>query len=251
MVQLPATAAIEYVAACWVSGTGGIFVREGFCPGELLSGGLLPGGTFVWGAYARSPQVQCVYTPSRLSVPSNVAWRTNRQKNKQTKNRQTRPPSSAGNRPPHPKFSGYVEVEAHYIFHPSTIWIRPLFTELGPKPPQKSRFCHEANEYMSPSGDINNNNNNKNNKILITVKRHGADLRHRLDRLIWSSPPPKKKAKIIRILLTVNPDECVAMYAQFCSHLIHVLKSQQSHDSETWITFSMFLIHATSKERKR
>ena len=57
MVQLPATAAIEYVAACWVSGTGGIFVR----------------GTFVWGAYARSPQVQCVYAPSRLSVPSIVA----------------------------------------------------------------------------------------------------------------------------------------------------------------------------------
>ena len=35
MVQLPATAAIEYVAACWVSGAGGIFVR---------------------GAYARSPK---------------------------------------------------------------------------------------------------------------------------------------------------------------------------------------------------
>jgi len=63
MVQLPATAAIEYVAACWVSGAGGIFVR----------GGLLPGGTFVRGAYARSPQVQCVYEPSRLSVPSIVA----------------------------------------------------------------------------------------------------------------------------------------------------------------------------------
>ena len=26
MVQLPATAAIEYVAACWVPGAGGIFV---------------------------------------------------------------------------------------------------------------------------------------------------------------------------------------------------------------------------------
>ena len=46
MVQLPATAAIEYVAACWVSGTGD------YCPGVLLSGGvfcpgaLLAGGTF-------------------------------------------------------------------------------------------------------------------------------------------------------------------------------------------------------------
>ena len=68
MVQLPATAAIEYVAACWVSlAKGGIFVRGCFCPG-----GLLPGGTFVRGAYARSPQVQCVYAPSRLSVPSIV-----------------------------------------------------------------------------------------------------------------------------------------------------------------------------------
>ena len=42
MVQLPATAAIEYVAACWVSGAGGIFVRAVFCPGGLLSGGLMP-----------------------------------------------------------------------------------------------------------------------------------------------------------------------------------------------------------------
>ena len=66
MVQLPATAAIEYVAACWVSGAGGIFVR-GLC-------GASPADKpFVRGAYARSPQVQCVYTPSRLSVPSIVA----------------------------------------------------------------------------------------------------------------------------------------------------------------------------------
>ena len=38
MVQLPATAAMEYVAACWVSGTGG----------------LLSGGAFVF-------SVQCLY----------------------------------------------------------------------------------------------------------------------------------------------------------------------------------------------
>ena len=44
MVQLPATAAIEYVAACWVSGAGVIFVRGCFCPGGLLPGGLLSGG---------------------------------------------------------------------------------------------------------------------------------------------------------------------------------------------------------------
>ena len=134
--------------------------RGDFCLGVLLSGGLLPegtwpggflsGGAFVRGSFARgsfargtfvqglvrSPQVQCVYAPSRLSVPSIVAWRTN----KKTK-RQTRPRSSAGSRPPLPKFSGYVEVEAHYIYHPSTIWVRPLFTELGRKKPQKADFA--------------------------------------------------------------------------------------------------------------
>ena len=56
MVQLPATAAIEYVAA-----------------GHFFAGGFWPGG-FVREAYARSPpQVQYVYAPSRLSVPSIVA----------------------------------------------------------------------------------------------------------------------------------------------------------------------------------
>ena len=61
MVQLPATAAIEYDAA------------GHFFPAGLLAGGLLAGGIFVRGAYARSPQVQCVYAASRLSVPSIVA----------------------------------------------------------------------------------------------------------------------------------------------------------------------------------
>ena len=83
MVQLPATAAIEYVAAghFFPGGllAGGTFGRRDFCLGGLLPGGifvrgvLLSGGTFVRDAYARSPQVQCVYAPSRLSVPSIVA----------------------------------------------------------------------------------------------------------------------------------------------------------------------------------
>jgi len=46
MVQLPATAAIEYVAAghFFPGGllAGGAFVRGVFCPGGLLSGGLMP-----------------------------------------------------------------------------------------------------------------------------------------------------------------------------------------------------------------
>ena len=47
---------------------GGMFVRGDFCPG-----GLCP-----------FSQVQCVYAPSRLSVPTIVAWRRNKQKNKKT-----------------------------------------------------------------------------------------------------------------------------------------------------------------------
>jgi len=66
MVQLPATATIEYVAA-------GHFFPGSLLPGGLLARVFLPGGTLVRGAYARSPQVQCVYAPSRLSVPSIVA----------------------------------------------------------------------------------------------------------------------------------------------------------------------------------
>jgi len=129
MVQSPATAAIEYVAAC--------------CRTRTRTRTITKTGTktkIVRGAYARSPQVPCVYEPSRLSVPSIVPWRT---KNRQTK-RQTRPRSSAGSRPPLPKFSGYVEVDAPDIFHPSTIWVRPLFTELGPK---NLHFAIKANEY--------------------------------------------------------------------------------------------------------
>jgi len=58
-----------------------------------------------------------------------------------------------------PKFSGYVEAEAHYIFHPSTIWVRPLFTELGPKPhpppPKKADFAMKQTNICRLSGDIN------------------------------------------------------------------------------------------------
>jgi len=67
------------------------------------------------------------------------------------KNTQTWPRSSAGSRPPLPKFSGNVEVGAHYIFHPSTIWVRPLFKELGPKNPP---FAKKQTNICRLSGDI-------------------------------------------------------------------------------------------------
>ena len=61
MVQLPATTAIEYVAACWMSGAGGIFVRGCFC-----LGGLLPGGTFGRGLLAGGIFVQGCFCPGGL-----------------------------------------------------------------------------------------------------------------------------------------------------------------------------------------
>ena len=137
---LPATAAIEYVAACCRTRT-----RTRMKTGMKTKIGTIT--KTVLGAYARSPQVQCIYEPSRLSVPSILAWRTNIQK------RETRPRSSAGSWPPLPKFSGYVEVDAPDIFRPSTIWVRPLFTELGPKNPH---FAKKQTNICRLSGDINN-----------------------------------------------------------------------------------------------
>ena len=54
MVQLPATAAIEYVAAGHFF-PGGLLPGDTFGRGDFCPGVLLPGGTFVRGAYARSP----------------------------------------------------------------------------------------------------------------------------------------------------------------------------------------------------
>ena len=72
MVQLLATAAIEYVAACWVPGAGGIFVGGTRTTTRTKTKTRTITKT-VRGAYARSPQVQCLYASSRLSVPSIVA----------------------------------------------------------------------------------------------------------------------------------------------------------------------------------
>ena len=66
MVQLPATAAIEYVAACCRTRT-----RTRTKTGTKTKIGTIT--KTVLGPYVRSPQVQYVYAPSGLSVPSNIA----------------------------------------------------------------------------------------------------------------------------------------------------------------------------------
>jgi len=80
MVQLPATAAIEYVAACCRTRTGMRTKTKTETRTKISTrtkmGTKTKIGTItktVRGPYVRSPQVQYVYAPSRLSVPSNVA----------------------------------------------------------------------------------------------------------------------------------------------------------------------------------
>jgi len=80
-------------------------------------------------------------------MPSVVAWRTN-------KKDKLGPVAPRGVDPRCPNFQGYVEVEAHYIFHPSTIWVRPIFTELGPKKTQKADFAMKQANICRLSGDI-------------------------------------------------------------------------------------------------
>jgi len=70
MVQLPATAAIEYVAACCITRTRKITKTKTKTRTKTKIGTITK---IVRGAYACSPQVQCLYAPYRLSVPSNVA----------------------------------------------------------------------------------------------------------------------------------------------------------------------------------
>ena len=143
MLQLPATTAIEYVAACCRTRTRTrTKTRTKTKTGTKTKSvrGLMP-----------VPPKFNAYTNRLgfLCLASQRDGQTNRQKN-----RQTRPRSSAGSRPPLPKFSGYVEVEAHYIFHPSTIWVRLLFTELGPKTPPKADFAMKQTNICRLSGDI-------------------------------------------------------------------------------------------------
>ena len=70
MVQLPATAAIEYVAACCRTRTRTRTKTKTKTKTRTKIGTITK---TVRGPYARSPQVQYVYAPSGLSVPSNVA----------------------------------------------------------------------------------------------------------------------------------------------------------------------------------
>jgi len=84
MVQLPATASIEYVAACCITRTRTITKTKTRTKIRTRTKTRTRSKTgtktkietitkTVLGPYVRSPQVQYVYAPSGLSVPSVVA----------------------------------------------------------------------------------------------------------------------------------------------------------------------------------
>jgi len=131
--------------------------------GGLLSGVSFARGTFVRGlmpvppnfnAYTHRLGFLCLTWSMFTLLVAVYSWPTRSVTNKK---RQTRPLSSAGIRPPLPKFSGYAEVDAPAILYPSTIWVRPLFTELGPKnPPKKPILPWSKRTLCRLSGDITN-----------------------------------------------------------------------------------------------
>ena len=131
MVQLPATAAIEYVAAGHFFPGGllaeGIFVRGCFCPG-----GLMP-------VPPSSMRIRPVYTFCA-------------QRDGQTNKKQTNSaPQLRGEQTPAPQIFRVCRGGGTlYIFHPSTVWVRPLFTDLGLKKTQKADFAMKQTNIMSP-----------------------------------------------------------------------------------------------------
>ena len=93
MVQLPATAAIEYVAAWHFSPgvfwpgallAGGIFVREGFRPGGLLYGGSFARGGLLSGGLMPVPPKFNAYTNRLGFLCRSVTDKQKQQTKKQT-----------------------------------------------------------------------------------------------------------------------------------------------------------------------
>ena len=119
----------------------------------------------VWRAYARSPQVQCIYALSRLSVRSIAAWRTNKQtkkQKKQTKKRQTNKKNDKlgllalqGVDPATQIFrvcrgGGTLHISSkHYMGQ------TPFYGARAEKPPKKPILPWSKRIYVAASGDIN------------------------------------------------------------------------------------------------
>ena len=108
------------------------------------------GPTPVYGARAEKPPKNADFAMKQ----TNICRLSGDITKKQTKKDKLGPVAPRAVRPPLPKFSGYVEVDAPDIFHASTIWVRPLFTELGPKNPPCAVVPIKQTNICRLSGDI-------------------------------------------------------------------------------------------------
>ena len=148
MVQLPATAAIEYVAACCRTRTRTKTKTKSKTRTKIRTRTKTKIGTItktVRGPYARSPQVQYVYAPSGLYVPSIVAWRTYGQ----TKKEKLGPVAPRGVDPRSPNFQGMWRGTHPTYFIQALYGSDPFF--IGPKNPH---FAKKQTNICRLSGDI-------------------------------------------------------------------------------------------------
>ena len=109
----------------------------------------LSGGCFVRGAYARSPKFNFNAYTHRLGFLC-LASQCDGQTNKNTDKLCPLAPRGVDPRSPH--FQGMQRWRHTTYFIQALYGSDPLLRSQGrnPPPPKKSRFCHEANEYMSP-----------------------------------------------------------------------------------------------------
>ena len=147
MVQLPATAAIEYVAACCTKRTR-TRTRTKTKIGTITK--------TVRGPYARSPQVQYVYAPSGLSVPSIVAWRTK-------KTDKFGPLAPRGVDPPPQIFRVCRGGCTLHISSKHYVGPTPFYGARAGKPPKKADFAMKQTNVCHRSGDIKNRQTKKTN----------------------------------------------------------------------------------------
>ena len=139
MVQLPATAAIEYVAACCITRTRTIT--------KIVPGCLCP--------FPPSPMLIRTVQAFCAQHRSVTDKQKKRQKNKT--NGQTRPPSSAGNRPPSPNFQGMQRWMHTTYFMETLHGSDPCVRSQGRKtPPENADFATKQTNICRLSGDIMN-----------------------------------------------------------------------------------------------
>ena len=162
MVQLPATAAIEYVAACCRTRTR-TRTKTVFCPG-----GLCPFPHPKFNAYTYNT-VQAFCAQHRSVTDKQK--KTDRQKNDKLG-----PVAPRGVDLRFPNFQGMQRWRHTTYFIEALYGSDPFLQSWGRKTPPKSRFCHEANECRL-SGNITTTTVTTTTKIATTTSIYTLYLR--------------------------------------------------------------------------